>query len=76
MVPSLEVSRYYVSFIDNFSRMTWIYFLKKKLEVFERFLELKALMENQTNNKIKVLKLIIEEIFVKRSSTSSVIRRV
>ena len=30
LVPSLGGSRYYVSFIDNFSRMTWIYFLKKK----------------------------------------------
>ena len=33
-VPSLGVSKYYVSFIDNFSRMTQIYFLKKKSEVF------------------------------------------
>ena len=36
-VPSLVKSMYYVSFIDNFSRNTWIYFLKKKSEVFDRF---------------------------------------
>ena len=29
-VPSLGGSLSYVSFIDDFSRKTWIYFLKKK----------------------------------------------
>ena len=28
-VPPLEGCRYYVSFIKDFSRMTWTYFLKK-----------------------------------------------
>jgi transposase InsO family protein len=47
---------YYVSFIDEFSRNTWIYFLRKKYEVFERFKEFKALVENQTEKQIKVLR--------------------
>eukprot|EP00253_Pinus_taeda_P034149 PITA_34149 len=47
-VPSLGKSVYYVSFIDDFSRTTWIYFLKNKSEVFDRFKEFKALVENQT----------------------------
>ena len=55
-VPSLGKSVYYVSFIDEFSRNTWIYFLKKKSEVFDRFKEFKALVENQTKNKLKVLR--------------------
>eukprot|EP00253_Pinus_taeda_P016989 PITA_16989 len=38
---------------DDFSRNTWIYFLKKKFEVFDRFKEFKALMDNQTEKKIK-----------------------
>ena len=36
-VPSLGKSMYYVSFIDDFSRNKWIYFLRKKSEVFDRF---------------------------------------
>eukprot|EP00253_Pinus_taeda_P033936 PITA_33936 len=55
-VPSLGKYVYYVSFIDDFSRNTWIYFLKKKSEVFERFKEFKALVENQTEKRIKVLR--------------------
>jgi len=53
-VPSLGESVYYVSFIDEFARNTWIYFLKKKYEVFDRFNEFKALVENQIEKKIKV----------------------
>jgi hypothetical protein len=55
-VPSLRKSVYYVSFIDDISRNTWIYFLRKKFEVFDKFKEFKALVENQTEKKIKVLR--------------------
>jgi hypothetical protein len=55
-VPSLGKYVYYVSFIDDFSRNTWIYFLRKKYEVFDKFKEFKALVENQTEKKIKVLR--------------------
>ena len=47
---------YYVSFIDDFSRNIWIYFLQKKFEVFSKFKEFKALVENQSEMKIKVLR--------------------
>jgi hypothetical protein len=53
-VPSLGKFVYYVSFIDDFSRNIWIYFLRKKSEVFDKFKEFKALVENQTEKKIKV----------------------
>ena len=56
-VPSLRKYAYYVSFIDDFSRNTWIYFLKKKYEVFDRFKEFKALVENQKDKKIRVLRI-------------------
>jgi hypothetical protein len=47
---------YYVIFIDDFSRKTWIYFINTKDEVFSRFQELKARVENLIGNKIKVLR--------------------
>jgi hypothetical protein len=55
-VPSLGKFVYYVSFIDDFSRNTWIYFLRKKYEVFDRFKYFKALVENKTEKRIKVLR--------------------
>ena len=50
---SLSGYVYYVSFIDDFSRKTWIYFMKNKDEIFSNFKEFKALIENRTKNKIK-----------------------
>jgi hypothetical protein len=47
---------YYVSFIDDFSRKTWIYFLRNKFEVFDRFKYFKTLVENQTKKIINVLR--------------------
>ena len=35
-----------VYFIDDFSRKTWVYFMKNKDEVFSKFKEFKALIEN------------------------------
>jgi transposase InsO family protein len=54
-VTSLSGYAYYVSFIDDFSCKTWIYFLKNKDEVFSKFKEFKAL-ENLSERKIKVLR--------------------
>jgi transposase InsO family protein len=53
---SISVYVYYVSFIDDYSRKTWIYFLKYKYEVFSKFKELKALIENLYERKIKILR--------------------
>ena len=55
-VPSLGKYVYYVSFINHLSRNTWIYFLRKKSYVLDRFKEFKALVENQTEKQIKVLR--------------------
>ena len=36
--------------------MTWLYFLRKKYEVFEKFQVLKVLMANQIGKRIKALR--------------------
>jgi hypothetical protein len=56
LVTSLGKYVYYVSFIEDLSRNTWIYFLRKKSEVFDIFKEFKALVENQTEKKINLLR--------------------
>ena len=53
---SLSMYVYYVCFIDDFSKKTWIYFMKNKDEVFSKFKEFKALIENHTENKIKTFR--------------------
>ena len=52
---SLSGFEYCITFIDDFSKRTWIYFLKAKSEVFEKFKEFKALIENLSDKKIKIL---------------------
>ena len=45
-----------MTFIDDFSHKAWIYFLKKKDEAFMWFCTFKALVENLTGKKIKILR--------------------
>jgi len=53
---SIESARYYVTFIDDFSRRVWVYFLKQKSEVFQKFKERKTMVENQKGQKVKFLR--------------------
>ena len=43
-------------FIDDYTRMTWVTFLKEKSEAFEKFKIFKAKVENETNLKIKCIR--------------------
>ena len=54
-VPSKGGARYILTFIDDFSRKVWVYFLKNKNDVFSNFKKWKALIKNQTSKKIKRL---------------------
>lgn len=51
---SLSGAKYMVSFVDDFSRKIFIYFIKKKSDVFEKFKIFKATVERETGRKIKV----------------------
>jgi hypothetical protein len=44
--------KYYVSFVDNFIKFTWIYFIKHKSEVFQNFQEFQAHVERLFERKI------------------------
>ena len=51
----MSQEKYVLTFIDYFSRYCWVYFLKHKFEVFGLFKVFKALVENKSGRKIKVL---------------------
>lgn len=55
-VSSLGGGRYFLSIIDDYSRMTWVFIMKHKSEVFGKFKEWKVLIENQVGKKIKRLR--------------------
>ena len=42
-VPSISHAVYFVTFIDDFRRKSWVYFLKNKSEVFSIFQIFKSL---------------------------------
>ena len=53
---TLGGGNYFVTFIDDASRYTWVYVLKHKSEVFSKFKEWKSLVENLYDRKIKTLR--------------------
>ena len=53
---SLSNAQYFISFVDDFSRKVWVYFLKNKSEAFAKFKEWKTLVEHQVGKKVKNLR--------------------
>ncbi|MDV3183805.1 MAG: DDE-type integrase/transposase/recombinase, partial [Sweet potato little leaf phytoplasma] len=47
--------KFYISFVDDFTRMTHIFPLKTKSEAFKTFCQYKSLVENRFEKKIKIL---------------------
>lgn len=47
--------KYFVTFIDDYSRFTWVYFLRSKFEVFTVFKLYVAYVKTQFSTGIKVL---------------------
>ncbi|RWR98872.1 retrovirus-related Pol polyprotein from transposon TNT 1-94-like protein, partial [Dinothrombium tinctorium] len=48
--------RYFLTFIDDYSRFTVCYLLEHKSEVYDKFVECEALVTNMTSNRIKMLR--------------------
>ena len=55
-VSSLGGFHYYVTFIDDETRKTWIYCIQNKYDVFDIFKKWKALVEIKTKKKLKCLR--------------------
>ena len=55
-MKSINGFKYYVLFIDHFTKFTWIYLLKSKSEVFAKFVQFKAMIENQFSARIKTFR--------------------
>ena len=53
---SLSGAEYFLTFIDDKTRYTWTYILKKKIEVFNKFCEWTAMVEKSTGRSLKVLR--------------------
>ena len=51
--PSLVGVRYVLTFIDDLSYYTWVYFLKNKSHVFEIFKDFRALDEKKCGRPVK-----------------------
>lgn len=49
-------AKFMLVFVDDFSRMVFLYFIKHKSDVLEKFIEFKNEMENQTGEKIKIFR--------------------
>ncbi|MBA3284504.1 MAG: DDE-type integrase/transposase/recombinase, partial [Nitrosopumilus sp.] len=74
-------NRYYVSFIDDFTRKSWVFLIKRKDEVLEKFREFYTLMETQ--HKIKIKSILsdgggeyVNEEFKKFSKEKGFIQRI
>uniref|UniRef100_A0A2N9EVL6 Integrase catalytic domain-containing protein n=1 Tax=Fagus sylvatica TaxID=28930 RepID=A0A2N9EVL6_FAGSY len=52
-VVSLSGCRYYVIFIDDYSRFSWLFPLKSKSDVYPCFIKFKCMVENLFSSKIK-----------------------
>ena len=51
----LKGERYFLLFVDDFTRMTWMFLLKNKSETFSYFQTFKESTENECDMKIKCL---------------------
>ena len=54
--PSLNDRRYFLLFVDDFTRMMWVYILQNKSEAFSCFIKFKVFVEKQSGLSLKTLR--------------------
>ena len=47
---------YFITFTDDYSRYGYVYLMRRKFEVFEKFKEFRAKVENQLGKRIKAIR--------------------
>jgi Integrase core domain len=53
---NLSGLRYFVTFVDDFSRATWIFIIKSRKKIFAKFSVFCSLVQNQFNTTVKTLR--------------------
>lgn len=51
-ITSIDGFRFYVIFVDHYSKYVWFYPMKNKSDVFSIFMQFKALVENHLKTSI------------------------
>ena len=54
-VPNLSNTRWFISFIDDYSKLCWIYLMKEKSETFSNFKQFHLMVQTQFNSKINIV---------------------
>lgn len=54
--PSLGGNRYFVTFVDEYTRKIWLYLIKERNEVFSVFVKFCALAERQSGNSFRIFR--------------------
>jgi len=55
LIPNILSAKWFVSFIDDYTRVTWIFLMKDKSEVFHLFVNFYKMVQTQFASPIKRL---------------------
>ena len=55
-IPNISGAKWFVSFIDDCTRVTWIFLMKDKSEVFHLFVKFYRMIQTQFESPIKRLR--------------------
>jgi len=72
-IPSLGHSKYILVIVDDYSRFTWVSFLKEKNEAFEQFSKICSQLQVYKNLSIVLLEVITVENLTKKNLSNFVI---